>query len=358
MKIAFVYDRVNKWGGAERVLLALHRIWPEAPLFTAVYDAKKAPWAQVFDVRTSFLQKVPFAKNHHELLAWITPFAFETFSFDDFDVVISITSAEAKTIITKPETLHICYCLTSTRYLWSGFAQYITNPILGNILRLFAPMLKRWDLVGASRPDYFIAISQRVKKRIETYYNREVSEVIYPPVKILKNSRLLQQNYFLTVSRLVGYKRIDVIIDAFNALGYPLVVIGNGMDKKILLGKAKKNITFVDHYLTDSELVRYYEQCRAFVFAADEDFGIAAVEAQMCGKPVIAYRHSGLAETVLANKTGVLYDWQSAPSLVEAIKTFEKISFNPDIIRSHAQQFNEDIFATHIKQFVQRKLKA
>jgi len=169
MKVALVYDRVNKWGGAERVLLALHEIWPDAPLYTAVYDPKRAPWAKVFDVRPSFLQHFPFAKSHHELYPWLTQMAFESFSFDEYDVVISVTSAEAKAIITKPRTLHVCYCLTPTRYLWSGYETYqeTTRGLVKQLHRWMVPHLRKWDMVASSRPDYYIAISKRVKERIE-----------------------------------------------------------------------------------------------------------------------------------------------------------------------------------------------
>jgi glycosyltransferase involved in cell wall biosynthesis len=368
MKIAFVYDRVTKWGGAERVLLALHEIWPEAPLYTAVYDKKAAPWADVFDIHTSFLQKIPFANKAHELFPWLTPLAFESFNFDTYDIVISITSAEAKSIITKPGTIHICYCLTPTRYLWSGFDQYKHQSFFGKILNLCAPILQRWDLVSASRPDVFIAISNRVKDRIEKYYHRTVEAVIYPPVGFMSQVSRIKYHgedqttqstpqgpgYFLTVSRLVGYKRVDVIIEVFNKLGLPLIIIGDGRQKALLKGMAKKNITFIDKHLTDSDLVGYYEHCRAFVYAADEDFGIAAVEAQLFGKPVIAYKESGLAETVVDKKTGILYSEQSPEGLIRAIKQSQTMSINPGIIRENAQQFSNDVFMSRIQAIVKK----
>lgn len=207
MKVAFVYDRVNKWGGAERVLLALHEIWPEAPLYTTVYDEKKAPWAKVFPkVITSFLQKFPFAKSHHELYPWLTPLAFETFDFTDYDVVISLTSAEAKDIITKPQTLHICYCLTPTRYLWSHYGEYLNNPGFGfltdSIYKILIPRLssglKATDRICAQRPDEYIAVSKTVQKRIKEYYYRD-SEVLYPGIDtdfLIQYQLKNPQNYF------------------------------------------------------------------------------------------------------------------------------------------------------------------
>lgn len=370
MNVAFVYDRVNKWGGAERVLVSLHRLFPAAPLFTAVYDKTRARWADEFAVRPSFLTHVPFAKNTHEVFPWLTPLAFETFSFDGFDLVISVTSAEAKNIITKPDVTHICYCLTPTRYLWSGLGSYQQNPGFGTLnavarfsLTLLAPMLRTWDRIGASRPDYYIAISQRVRARIGAYYHRDVAAVVYPPVdamRFAKESKRYKtsKGYFLTVSRLVGYKRIDLLIDVFNSTGLPLVVIGDGYQKGELKRRAKSNITFIDRYLTDSELVRYYGECRAFVYAADEDFGIATVEAQACGRPVIAFSESGVAETVIDGKTGVLFHAQTKESLTAAIQSFQHKRFDPATCRRQAERFDTSVFIHDMKGVIQNILKA
>lgn len=361
MKVALVYDRVNKWGGAERVLLSLHALWPDAPLFTAVYDKKRAAWADVFQVHPSYLQRIPWASHMHESLPILTPMAFESFSFDGYDVVISITSAEAKNIITKPETTHICYCLTPTRYLWSGFEQYQKQPGLGSIsgiaatmLKVWAPRLREWDIIAANRPDYYIGISQRVKERIMRYYQREVVGVIYPPVDVKKFRIKNKKNagYFLTVSRLVSYKRLDILIRAFNALQLPLIIIGDGRQKRELKKMAQSNIQFVDRHLTDSELVGYYEECRAFVYAADEDFGLAAAEAQAAGKPVIAYRNSGVAEFVKDGVSGVLFDRQTSDDLMKAVDTFVQNTYDPSVCRRQVLKMSEDHFQHHIQTVV------
>lgn len=366
MKVALVYDRVTKWGGAERVLLALHSIWPDAPLYTAVFDESKASWAKVFRVIPSFLQCIPFANRMHEFLPVLTPIAFESFSFDAYDVVISVTSAEAKSIVTKPSCVHICYCLTPTRYLWSGHSDYQKYPGLGWAspiaklgLLLFGPILRRWDLVFASRPDYFIAISQRVKERIERYYHRPVSAVLYPPVSLsyVRRQKSKRSDYFLTVSRLVGYKRVDLIVDAFNELGVPLVIIGNGKDKQRLRRRARTNIHFIDRYLTDSELLEYYEGCRAFVHAADEDFGLAAAEAQSAGAPVIAYRHSGVSEFVLDGKSGVLFDEQTEVSLIQAVEQFCSLTVSESVCRKQGMMASEMVFAVQMKKLVEQCVK-
>ncbi len=356
MNVAFVYDRVNKFGGAERVLLALHKIWPNAPLYTAVYDPKRAPWAKAFDVRTSFLQHIPGAKNHHELFPWLTPLAFESFNFDGFDVVVSVTSAEAKNIITKPETLHICYCLTPTRYLWSGYDTYAAA---SRPLQILAPILRGWDRIASRRPDYYLAISERVKKRIETYYGREVTEVIYPPVDLRKfkcqmSNVKTKDNYFLTVSRLVGYKRVDIIIEAFNKLGRKLIIIGDGGERSTLQKAARKNIEFVTRHLTDRELQSYYQRCVAFVFAGDEDFGLVAAEAQAAGIPVICYKESGMAEIVEDGKTGMLFEEQTVEGLIAAVKRFSHMRYNKEIIQKHAAKFDQAIFTKAFDSLIQQ----
>lgn len=356
MKIALVYDRINKWGGAERVLLALHEIWPDAPLYTAVYDPERAPWAKVFDIRPSFLQYFPFAKSHHEFYPWLTQMAFESFSFDEYDVVISVTSAEAKAIITKPHTVHICYCLTPTRYLWSGYETYqeTANGLMKTVHRWMAPRLRQWDMVAASRPDYYIAISDRVKKRIETYYHRTVTKVIYPPVDVdtykVKNGR----DYFLVVSRLVGYKRIDAIIHAFNAFRLPLVIVGKGYAEGELRRLAGPTIRFVTDHLTDSELAAYYGNCRAFVTMADEDFGISTAEALAAGKPVIGLRASGTGEIVADGETGVLVGSQTPEALREAVGTFERMTFDVNLCRKSVERFDTHAFKKTMKREIER----
>lgn len=365
MKVALVYDRVNKIGGAERVLTALHAIWPDAPLYTSVYYPNGAPWAHEFDVRTTFLQRIPFAKRHHEWFAWLTPFAFADFSFDEFDVVISITSAEAKGIITKPGTLHICYCLTPTRYLWSGKDEYVNNTGFGIFHQLIRavflfllPTLQSWDWIAAQRPDRYAAISKRVARRITEFYKRTVDAVIYPPVDTdffhPDKGDTQSGEYYLVVSRLVPYKRLDIIVESCTKLGRNLIVIGSGSELAHLRSIAGKTVQFVTGNLTDEAVVGYYQGCRAFVYAGDEDFGIVAGEAQSCGKPVIAYRQSGIAEIVKDGVTGVLYDQQSANALCHAILRFESMHVSPEACRKRAEQFGKRVFQKTIQTFVER----
>lgn len=374
MNIALVYDRVNKIGGAERVLCALHEIWPDAPLYTAVYNKDTAPWADSFDVRLSFLQNFPLAKTKHELYPWLTPLAFESFNFDSYDVVISITSAEAKGIITKPQTLHICYCLTPTRYLWSGYNEYFKDPIKKFLTKPVINYLKSWDKTAAQRPDIYIAISKEVQKRINTYYDRK-SEVIYPPVSAnvilsevkdparptktrgdsslsVQNDNAVRGKYFLIVSRLVPYKKIDIAVRAFNSLGWPLVIVGDGSERKKLEAVAKKNITFTG-LISDEKLTNLYLNCQALVFPGVEDFGITPLEAQAAGKPVIAYGKGGARETIIEGKTGLFFNTITEEALTEALRSFHHESFKREDCQENAKKFEKGIFKEKIKNKVE-----
>lgn len=347
MKVALVYDRVNKIGGAERILEVLHKIFPNAPLYTAVYNPKTAPWAKKFKVIPSFLQKFPLAKSRHEAFPYFMPIAFESFNFDEYDIVISVTSEAAKGIITKPKTLHLCYCLTPTRYLWSGYKDYFKSPIFRFFSSPLVSYLRYWDKVAAQRPDVYLATCENVKRRIKKYYHRE-SEVVYPPIdteKLIPNHQQSteHQPYFLLVSRLVSYKKIDVVIQAFNLLGLPLKIIGTGVEEERLKRMAKKNIEFLGQ-LTDKELIGYYQKCRALVFPQEEDFGLVPLEAQACGKPVIAYRGGGALETVIPGKTGDFFSPQTAEALVLKLKSFKATEYRADDCRKQAEKFGKEIF--------------
>lgn len=354
MKVALVYDRVNKWGGAERLLLALHELFPKAPLYTSVYNIQTASWAQVFKIKSSFLQKFPKATLAHEYYPLFMPSAFESFSFDAYDLVISVTSEAAKGIITKPHTKHICYCLTPTRYLWSGYEDYFKDNFFKTISYPATYYLRKWDHAAAQRPDAFIAISKEVQSRIKQYYGRE-SALVYPPVEIsnfkfkisnkseYKKKKISKNSYFLVVSRLVSYKRIDIAIEAFNKLKENLIVIGTGSEEKKLREIAGSTITFIGN-ISDVELQEYYKNCKALIFPGNEDFGLTVLEAQAFGKPVIAYKKGGALETIIEGKTGDFFYPQTANSLIKVVQKFRKIKYNTDECKNQAQKFNKDRF--------------
>jgi len=356
MKVALVYDRVNKWGGAERVLLALNKIFPNAKLFTSVYDNKKAPWAKVFNIKQSFLQNFPFAPSSHELYAGLMPLAFESFNFNDFDLVISVTSESAKGIITKPNTFHICYCLTPTRYLWSGYNDYFKNPILRFFSTPIVNYLRDWDKIASKRPDKYIAISSTVQKRISKYYN-ENSDIIFPPINIPKNfNQEAKNDFFLVVSRLVYYKRIDIAIKAFNKLGFPLKIIGTGGEEKALKKIAGKNIEFLGN-LTDTELSVYYKNCKALIFPGVEDFGLVIAEAQSFGKPVIAFEKGGALDIIKKGVTGEFFKDQTPESLIESMEIFNNKSYNSSLCRENSLRFSFDNFKKQFLEIIEKQNK-
>ncbi|OGH10236.1 MAG: hypothetical protein A2152_00525 [Candidatus Levybacteria bacterium RBG_16_35_6] len=356
MKVALVYDRINKWGGAERVLLALHKIFPDAPLFTSVYNPKKAKWAKVFSVKTSFLQKIPNAKSSHELLGTLMPLAFENLRFDDYDLVISVTSEAAKGIVTKPQTTHICYCLTPTRYLWSGYEIYFKNNFLRFLAKPAVSYLKKWEIVSSSRPDKYIAISNEVKKRIKKYYGFE-SSVIYPPVNIpkIKPAKENKGKYFLVVSRLTPYKRVDLAIKACNRLNLPLKIIGTGYQLRRLKLIAGPTIKFLGE-VSEKKLKYYYENCKALIFPGVEDFGLTMVEAQSYGKPVIAFSGGGAKEIVKKGETGEFFNRQEEKSLVDVLKNFDVCRYNSLSCYKNSQRFSFEKFRKSLKEFLDENL--
>ncbi|RJQ26262.1 glycosyltransferase family 4 protein [Candidatus Parcubacteria bacterium] len=373
MKTAIVYDRINKWGGAERVLLALHKMFPQAPIYTSVFDNKNASWSSVFRVKPSFLQKIPKAKNSHELFAPLMPFAFESFSFEEYDLVISVTSEASKAIVTKPQTLHICICLTPTRYLWSGYSEYFKNRLLSLISKPLVSYLRFWDKIVSSRPDYYIAISREVQSRIKKYYSRD-SKVIYPPVDLAfsklvfsvqyKEKAKLNANqldarrfsYFLVVSRLVPYKRIDLAIKAANNLSVPLKIIGKGREFKKLKKISGKTIEFIRD-VSDDQLINYYKNCKALIFPGIEDFGLVMVEAQACGKPVIAFREGGAREIIREGITGEFFNEQNTESLTKVLKNFDNNRYNSKNCIENAKRFSFRKFEKELSGFINSKLK-
>jgi len=337
MRVALVYDRLNKIGGAEQVLIAFHELFPQADWYTSFWDPNTTPFSRQWLVHTSWLNQIPLLRHKHEWIPYLMPFVFEYFDFSSYDLVISVGSAEVKGIITGPTTYHLHYCLTPTRYLYSHKAQYLKTWLH----RFVGDILRKWDLVAATRPDEMIAISTQVKNRIKKYYKRD-SEIIFPPVDTKRFAIPVTQchsdtSYFLTVSRLVPYKKIDVLIKAANLAKAPLIVIGTGSQYSKLAKLAGPTVSLLG-FVPDSALVRYYGRAKAFLQANVEDFGIAMCEALASGVPVIAYAVGGAKDIVVPGTNGVLLADASVASFAKALKEFDTMSFvASDCIKSVAR---------------------
>jgi glycosyltransferase involved in cell wall biosynthesis len=357
MKIAIVYDRVNKIGGAERVLESLHSIFPTATLFTSIYNKKNTPWANSFKVKTSFIQRIPLLNVRHEFIPYLMPIAFESFNFDGFDLVISVTSEASKGVVVPTDTPHVCICLTPTRYLWSGYDQYFKNPLLRLLTLPLIWYLRRWDLIASRRPDAYIAISDNVKKRIKKYYGCE-SEVIYPPADRLflekKVEKIEDKKYFLVVSRLVDYKRVDLAVRACTKLKLPLIVIGEGSEYERLDSLSGETVKFLGK-VDDATLRAYYKNCRALIFPGVEDFGITMVEVQSAGKPVIAYGAGGALEIVKEGVTGVFFKKPTVKSLSEVLLKFKDSRYNENNCKKNATRFSEKNFRDSLLRYLKEK---
>lgn len=362
MKVAIVYDRVNKWGGAEQVLVNLHNIFPKAPLYTTVYDKKKAPWASVFpDVHTSFLQKISFLRDKHEFLGIFAPLAFELFDFSEFDLVISVTSEAAKGVIVKKPTQHICYCLTPTRYLWVAEKLYEKNPegylrfipFYEYISRPFIWYVKKWDIAASARPDKYIAISKEVQKRIRKYYKKD-SNIIYPPVDVdfySKKTRKVRKDQFMYVGRLEAYKKVDLLINAFNKLNRRLIIIGVGTETEKLKKIANPNISFKG-FVSDKKLRELYQSVSAIIMPQEEDFGIVGIESLASGTPVIAFNKGGSRDYVKDGVTGVLFNRQNEKSLIDAVKRFDTMNFNGTNLLKESRKYSKRIFKKNIVKLI------
>ena len=361
MKIALVCSWLNQYGGAERVLEIVHGMYPDAPIYTSIYWPEALPDAyRSWDIRTSFLDKWPLVKKHHQPFLGLYPLAFEYLDLRGYDVVLNITSAFAHGIITSPDTLHICYCLTPARFLWD-YEKYVLREELGRLARWALPPLvtglRVWDRLAADRVDRFVAISRAVQARIEKTYRRP-SEIIYPPVHVPEIAPSQDTgDYFLSLGRLIPYKRIDIAIEAFNNLGLPLHIVGEGRDFERLRIMAGPNITFLGR-LSDENARKEYARCRAFVFPGEEDFGITPLEAQAAGRPVIAYAAGGALDTVVEGSTGIFFGEQTPEALQDAVVRFQRASFDQHVIRRHAQQFSAERFARELGALVSAEYDA
>jgi len=362
MKIAIVHDFLNQFGGAERVIKALHELFPDAPIYTLLYD-EKGTAGEFKDAKiiTSKLQKKPkFIRKRHKLLLPFFAVAIEQFDFSDYDIVISSSAAWSKGIITKPETKHICYCHAPMRFVWDWSHKYLEEQKVGFLKKIFLyPLLnylRTWDRISAKRVDLWLANSKHTAKRIKKYYRAD-SKVVYPPVEV-DRFEIQKDNagYFLLVSRLSPYKQVDLAVRAFNKLGMHLVVIGEGQQRKELEKMAKPNVEFLG-FKPDEVVKEYYENCRGFIFPGEEDFGITPVEAMACGKPVVAFRKGGCLETIIEGKTGEFFDESTSKSLIAAVRRMIKSEkqYDSERIRRQAERFSKEKFKEEILKIVGEK---
>ncbi len=378
VKLAIIHDGLATFGGrggAEWVLTVLKEMFPDAPVYTTVYNKDRMPaYFQHFDIRTSFIQKFPFGKTKYKAYLPFMATAVEQWDLSEYDVVLSCNHSVAKGVITPPDTLHFCYCYTPLRYAWDMYHEYMPPGKGSWIKRVCVPPLltymRMWDSLTSNRVDAFIAISRYVARRIRKYYRRK-SVVIYPPVD---TSRFTQSDtiepYFLVVSRLEVYKRIDLAVQAFNTLELPLVVIGDGTERAKLTNLAKKNITFLGRQ-PDEVVCEHLSKCQALIFPGEEDFGITPVEAQASGRPVIAYRGGGTLETIIGEPdeyspslmggaregncyTGKFFFPKTAEALVEVVKHFDAKQFDSHAIQQHATQFDITVFRQKMTEYIEK----
>lgn len=357
MKIALVHDFLIKLGGAERVLKALAELFPKAPIYTFLYDEKSV--GKIFPksrIIASKLQHLPsFIKNRHRYLLSLFPKIVEEWDFSDYDIVISSNTAFSHGIITPTNTFHISYFHSPMRFAWDWYHEYKKEQNVGKIRRIaIAYLMKKirvWDRASADRVDHFIANSNTVRNRIRKYYKKE-ARVVYPPVSISRfRIQKEHENYFLIVSTLTPYKKIDLAIQLFNKIGKKLVVIGDGPQKKFLQNIAGKNIDFLG-FKPDEVTAEYMKNCRALIFPGEEDFGITPVEAMACGKPVLAYGFGGVKESVIEGVTGEFFYEPTVASMEQGLARLlmNESSYHPYTIRRQAEKFDEKIFKEKFKK--------
>jgi glycosyltransferase involved in cell wall biosynthesis len=358
VKIAIVCDWLTGIGGAERVVLELHKLYPDAPIYTSQYDPQKIDWFKDADVHTTWLQKLP--KGLKKFLPVLRAWTFSRLDLRDYDLVISSSGAEAKGIKKlKPGALHICYCHAPTHYYWSRYNEYLKNPGLGGLnflarlgLKTLVAPMRRWDYKAAQNPDYLIANSTHIQAEIQKYYNRN-SVIIAPPVD---TGRFTQKNNktrtgFVVVGRQTPYKKIDLAVAACTKLNLPLNVVGNGPDNAKLKHMAGPTITF-DTNASDQDVANYLANAEACIFPGLDDFGITPVEAMAAGTPVIAYQAGGALDYVVEGKTGLFFANQTVNSLADVLQSFDPSKFNPKTIQQHAQTFSTTAFRQRMQEFI------
>lgn len=358
-KVALVHDWLVSRGGGERVLRCLHEMYPDAPIYTLVYDEVKAPeWVRDCDVRTTYIQKWPGGKSHHKLLLSFMPKAWEALDLTDFDIVISSCSSCCKGVMTRPDAVHVCYCHSPIRYVWDLYYDYLqsASPIKRAAMRVLIHGIRQWDYIAAQRVDHFVANSEFVAKRIKKYYRREC-EVIHPGAYVPKGlNDAVASDYYLVVSRFVQYKRIDLAIEACNRLKRRLVVIGSGGEEEEKLRQLAGPTVEFRGGLSDEEMRIAYMGARAFLFPGVEDYGLTPVEAMGYGVPVLAYAEGGALETVSEGETGLFFCKQTVDSLCDCINRFEQygVSYSRLDIHKYSRDFSEEKFADDFTRYMKK----
>ena len=367
MKVAIIHDWLTGMRGGEKCLEVFCELYPSATMFTLVHiKGGVSETIERMDIKTSFLQKFPNIEKNYRYYLPLMPKAIESFDLSGYDLILSSSHCVAKGVKVPKNATHICYCYTPMRYIWSMYDQYFGNSkfYVKIAIKMIMPYLQKWDIESSKSVNYFVAISEYVGERIGRIYNRNL-DVIYPPVDTDFFSltsdfgpRLYRGtlDYYLIVSAFAPYKKVDLAIEVFNQLGYPLKIVGSGQDEGKLKKIAKKNIEFLG-WRNNEELRNYYQNCKALIFPGEEDFGIVPVEAQASGKPVIAYRKGGVLETVVDGKTGVFFEEQTVQSLSEAIIKFEGMKFDEVVIRTNSEKFGREKFKKKIKNYIDEKLE-
>lgn len=363
-KVVLIHDYLDRWGGAEQVFKAFVELFPDAPVFTLTYDKEKIDnFLKIKKVNASFLNRLPkFIKKRKRYLLPLIPSIPETFDLRDFDVVISSSGAFSKGVIVRPDTTHICYCHSPMRFAWDWQLEYkkeqrkgfLTNAAINIMLNY----IRIWDFSNSQRVDYFIANSQNIASRIKKYYRRE-SKIIYPFIEKFEGNQeelispeLQQKKYFLIISQLAPYKKIDLAIEAFNKLGLPLIIAGEGKEKKHLQKIADKNIEFAG-FVSDRKKWELIYNSKAMIFPGEDDFGITMAEAALAGKPVLAYRAGGAKEIIEEGITGEFFDYPSVEVLAEGVKRIrEKLpQYNTELIKQKAERFSKDRFKKEFLEY-------
>lgn len=366
-KVALVADWLTNMGGAERLLLSLHEAFPDAPIYTSVFDAEACPEFKDLDIRTSYLQKLPESiRYRHQLFPTLRAGAFRKLDMDEYDIIVSSSSAEAKSVIKRPDALHVCYCHTPIRYYWSHYKEYMKDPGFGSLNGLvrtvmpgFVARMKRFDLASVNGVDLFVANSHEVQKRIKQYYRRD-AKVIFPPVDTVNITPVElkdKEDFYLVVARQIPYKKVDIAIKACNRLKKRLVVIGRGGEHDALRTMAGETIEFITD-ANDATKADYLRRAKAFLFPSFEDFGIAPVEAIAAGTPVIAYEAGGAHDYIREGVNGMFFEQQTPRSLEAAIKVFERKTFDPIDVSITAECFSEARFVCEIRNLVLETYKA